>query len=68
MTDIWPDHLFLVGCGNMAGQMLQRWLACGLDPATVTVLRPSGKPVAEGVRVVTDFPPRCRPALRSCWA
>jgi len=56
MTDIWPDHLFLVGCGNMAGQMLQRWLACGLDPATVTVLRPSGKPVAEGVRVVTDCP------------
>ncbi|PNQ00385.1 pyrroline-5-carboxylate reductase [Sphingobium sp. SA916] len=56
MTDIWPDHLFLVGCGNMAGQMLRRWLACGLDPARVVVLRPSGKAVAEGVRVVTDYP------------
>ncbi|PJG47448.1 pyrroline-5-carboxylate reductase [Sphingobium sp. LB126] len=56
MTPIWPDHLFLVGCGNMAGQMLARWLACGLDPARVTVLRPSGKPVAEGVQVVTDYP------------
>ncbi len=57
MTDIiWPDHLFLVGCGNMAGQMLGRWLDCGLDPARVTVLRPSGKPVAEGVRVVTGYP------------
>ncbi|WP_313809088.1 pyrroline-5-carboxylate reductase [Sphingobium sp.] len=56
MTDIWPDHLFLVGCGNMAGQMLARWLACGLDPERVIVLRPSGRPVADGVRVVTDYP------------
>lgn len=52
----WPDHLFLVGCGNMAGQMLRRWLDCGLDPARVTVLRPSGRAVAEGVGVVTAWP------------
>ncbi|MES2173011.1 MAG: pyrroline-5-carboxylate reductase [Pseudomonadota bacterium] len=56
MTPAWPDHLFLVGCGNMAGQMLSRWLDCGLDPARVTVLRPSGRPVADGVAVVTDYP------------
>lgn len=56
MTVTWPAHLFLVGCGNMAGQMLTRWLAYGLDPARVTVLRPSGRPVAEGVQVVTDYP------------
>lgn len=56
MTDHWPEHLFLVGCGNMAGQMLTRWLDCGLDPARVTILRPSGKPVADGVRVVTAYP------------
>ena len=56
MTGNWPDHLFLVGCGNMAGQMLSRWIACGLDPARVMVLRPSGQPVAEGVRVTTDYP------------
>lgn len=52
----WPDHLFLVGRGNMAGQMLGRWLDCGLDPARVTVLRPSGRAVAEGVTVVADWP------------
>lgn len=56
MTVNWPDHLFLVGCGNMAGQMLSRWLACGLDPARVTVLRPSGRAVADGVRVLADYP------------
>lgn len=54
--DIWPDHLFMVGCGNMAGQMLKHWLACGLDAARVTVLRPSGRPVADGVRVTTEWP------------
>ncbi|BAV66086.1 pyrroline-5-carboxylate reductase [Sphingobium cloacae] len=53
---LWPDHLFLVGCGNMAGQMLARWLDCGLDPARVAVLRPSGKPIAEGVRVMSAYP------------
>ncbi|HWV12570.1 MAG TPA: pyrroline-5-carboxylate reductase, partial [Sphingobium sp.] len=56
MTQVWPAHLFMVGCGNMAGQMLARWLACGLDPARVTILRPSGRPVADGVQVVTDYP------------
>ncbi len=40
----------------MAGQMLSRWLDCGIDPARVTVLRPSGKAVADGVAVVTDYP------------
>ncbi|HEX7742077.1 MAG TPA: pyrroline-5-carboxylate reductase [Sphingobium sp.] len=63
MIDIWPDHLFLVGCGNMAGQMLTRWLHCGLDPARVTVLRPSGRAVAEGVRVVVDYPAALPPGV-----
>lgn len=56
MMSVWPQHLFMVGCGNMAGQMLARWLDCGLDPARVTVLRPSGRPVADGVTVVTHYP------------
>lgn len=51
-----PHNLFLAGCGNMAGQMLARWLECGLDPTRVTVYRPSGKPVAAGVRVLDAWP------------
>lgn len=51
----WPAHLVLIGCGNMAGAMLGRWLDCGLPPARVTVIRPSGKPVAEGVTVRTSL-------------
>jgi len=48
--------LHLLGCGNMAGVMLKGWLDTGLDPALVTVIRPSGAPVAPGVRVLT-LPP-----------
>ncbi len=56
VTDIFPPHLLLVGCGNIAGQMLARWLATGLDPATVTVVRPSGKAVGPGITVTTAYP------------
>ena len=44
--------LVLIGCGHMAGAMLGRWLDTGLDPAAVRVVRPSGRAVAAGVRVV----------------
>ncbi len=37
-------RLLLVGCGNMAGAMLDRWLAAGLDPARVAVVDPAASP------------------------
>ena len=40
----------------MAGAMLARWLDQGVDPAGITVIRKSGKPVAPGIRVVTQMP------------
>lgn len=52
----WPSHLFLIGCGNMAGAMLSRWLDCGLDSNAVTVFRPSGRPVRPGIKVVSEVP------------
>jgi pyrroline-5-carboxylate reductase len=55
--------IWLIGCGNMAGAMLERWLATGLDTRRVTVIRPSGRPVAEGVRVLTELPEDEVPAL-----
>ncbi len=56
MLERFERPLFLVGCGTMAGAMLSRWLDCGLDAARVAVLRPSGRPVREGIKVVTAFP------------
>jgi len=51
----WPTRLLLIGCGNMAGAMLARWLDCGLPPYRVLVVRPSGKPVAPGIEVVKSL-------------
>lgn len=41
-------QLLLVGCGNMAGAMLDRWLAAGLDPAQVAIVDPAAAP-REGI-------------------
>lgn len=51
---------WLVGCGNMAGAMVEGWRKTGIDFSGVTVIRPSGTPVA-GVRTATDYPAGERP-------
>lgn len=56
--DIW-----LIGCGNMAGAMLRRWLGVGVPPARFSVVRPSGRPVGPGVRVLTRVPDEPPPAV-----
>ena len=63
MTDLFEGPIWLIGCGNMAGAMLQGWLRAGADPRQFTIVRPSGKPVAEGVRVLTALPEDEVPAL-----
>ena len=55
MTAAFPAPAWLVGCGNMAGAMVQGWRAGGVDFSGVTVIRPSGVPV-EGIRTVTSYP------------
>lgn len=57
-----PSPTWFAGCGNMGGAILDGWRTGGLDLGAVTVIRPSGKPVA-GARTVTSFadagpPPR----------
>jgi pyrroline-5-carboxylate reductase len=47
----------------MAGAMLERWLASGLELSSFTVIRPSGAAVAPGVRVLTSLPEDEVPAL-----
>lgn len=41
--------LLFVGCGNMAGSMLARWVAAGLDPAQVAVVDPAPAALPGGV-------------------
>lgn len=55
MTPAFPAPAWLVGCGNMAGAMVEGWRSAGVDFSGVSVIRPSGAPV-EGVRTLIDYP------------
>ena len=50
-----PGEIWLVGCGNMAGAMVEGWLKAGVDLVQAVAIRPSGKPV-DGVTTVTELP------------
>jgi pyrroline-5-carboxylate reductase len=64
MTDSFLTRpLLMIGCGNMAGAMLEGWLAAGADPRMITVVRPSGEPPAAGIRTLTALPEDEAPAL-----
>ncbi len=49
-----PAGLWLVGCGNMAGAMVEGWRSAGTNLSQAVAIRPSGTPV-EGVRTVTSI-------------
>src|SRR5688572_18687139 len=55
MTAAFPATAWLVGCGNMAGAMVEGWRSAGVDFSAVTVIRPSGTPV-EAIRTLTAYP------------
>ena len=59
-TDLLLGPTWLVGCGNMAGAMVDGWRSAGVELSQATAIRPSGKPV-EGVRTVTSLGDAGRP-------
>jgi pyrroline-5-carboxylate reductase len=64
MTDsLLTRPLLMIGCGNMAGAMLEGWLAAGADPRMITVVRPSARPPAPGIRTLAALPEDEAPAL-----
>jgi pyrroline-5-carboxylate reductase len=57
-----PTPTWFVGCGNMGGAIIEGWRASAFDLSSITVIRPSGRPVP-GTHTVTSFaeagpPPR----------
>jgi pyrroline-5-carboxylate reductase len=50
------EQILLVGCGNMAGAMLQGWLAAGMAPARFTVADPAPREHPPGVRKLDSIP------------
>lgn len=50
------QSILIFGCGNMAGAMLEGWLAGGVPASTFTVYNRTPKPVPEGVEQVNTVP------------
>lgn len=50
------DQILLVGCGNMAGAMLNGWLAAGLAPERFAVFDPNVRELPAGVRSLPMVP------------
>ncbi|WP_281253257.1 pyrroline-5-carboxylate reductase [Sphingomonas lenta] len=48
--------VWLLGCGNMGGAMLRRWLAAGLRPDQVTVITRTERALPDGVRWSPELP------------
>jgi pyrroline-5-carboxylate reductase len=46
-----PGSFWFVGCGNMAGAMVEGWRQAGMDLSSSVAIRPSARPV-EGLRTV----------------
>lgn len=44
-------RMWIVGCGNMGGAIVEGWRSAGIDLSSAVVIRPSGMPVT-GVRTV----------------
>ena len=57
-----PGETWIVGCGKMAGAMVEGWRRAGVDLGAVTAIRPSGTPV-DGVRTLRDLPATGSPAF-----
>ncbi|MCW3837023.1 pyrroline-5-carboxylate reductase family protein [Sphingomonas canadensis] len=51
-----PGSIWLVGCGNMGAAMLRRWIAAGIDPASVTAIDPYTAAVPDGVTLLRQAP------------
>lgn len=50
-------RLWMIGCGNMGGAMLRRWIASGVIAATdVDVVNRSDRALPDGVRQARDLP------------
>jgi pyrroline-5-carboxylate reductase len=58
-----PGPFWLIGCGNMAGAMLDGWLDAGLAPGRITVIDPMRSDAPPGVRLLSTLPEDEVPAL-----
>ena len=65
--DTFTGGLLLVGCGNMAGAMLTRWVAAGLNPARVQVVDPAPVALPAGVAAHASMADWAASGARAQW-
>jgi pyrroline-5-carboxylate reductase len=58
--NLFPAPTWLVGCGNMAGAMVDGWRLGGVELGQAIAIRPSGRPVPD-VRTVSSLQEAGRP-------
>lgn len=58
MLNSFDRPVVMIGCGNMAGAILARWLGAGLNATSVTVIDPGRiKPPSDGITLLSALPP-----------
>ena len=57
-----PGETWIVGCGKMAGAMVEGWRRAGVDLSAAIAIRPSGT-LVEGVRTLKQIPATGSPTL-----
>ncbi|RIV87298.1 pyrroline-5-carboxylate reductase [Aurantiacibacter xanthus] len=50
------ESTLLVGCGNMAGAMLEGWLAAGASPDSFTIVDPARETAPGGIELLRELP------------
>lgn len=58
-----PGGIWLIGCGNMGGAMLRRWVDSGIGAEQIVVIDPGAPTVPPGVAVVASPPPGALPGI-----
>ncbi|OAO01094.1 pyrroline-5-carboxylate reductase [Sphingomonadales bacterium EhC05] len=52
----WPDRIWVIGCGNMGGAILQAWLDHGAPVANISIIDPNPFRLPEGLSASSSFP------------
>ena len=52
----WPDRIWVIGCGNMGGAIVQAWLDSGLPAENITIIKPNQTALPGGLVSQTDYP------------
>lgn len=50
------QNILFIGCGNMAGAMLEGWLAAGTSPQIFTIFDPADRTYPDGVTALSKLP------------